>query len=230
MASCLTDEVRAAHYDQCRLKKKRCESILSFCMKAVLLIAVFTLLPAAAEGLLFGLFIGDFDPFLQFVLKTLAGAATVYTIYLRNWKITLGIVFVSAVMNPLTPLFVIPCVFAHRGLNKLEQEPGWPLFDVSFSEWQERQKNLERITRHKAIQLGEAAASCSNTGDMDDLLDENRHTLPAFVSGYHDRYRDSDPNAQPAPFVPGIMEELEEIGGPIEPSAPCTPDHGEQIR
>lgn len=229
MPSCLTDEVRMKHYEKCLFKKRRCESVLGFCMKVVLLIAIFTIIPAAFEGLLYGLFIGNLEPFLRFLLQAFAGAVTIYCIYLRNWKITVVAVFLSALMSPFVPPIIVVCLFAHYKLNKLAQEPGWPLFTITYGEQQERQKNMERIARHKSLQLGEAAASHGST-DMDDLLDEHPPMLPTAVVGYHDRFRNSDPHAQSASVAPGIMPTLEDIGGTPQTTASCTPHDGEQIQ
>lgn len=220
MASCLNDEARLAHYDKCRFRKKSFERVLDWCMWAAIFFGACTVVPELfVNGFMNIVFLQDVKTLLLALAKTLSVAAAIYAIYYRKWPITIAGVFIVSWSNLGVALATAVSAVAHYGLNQLEKEPGWPLFEIPYDEQEQRQKNQESIFRHRAVALGERRAA-ESTGsavpaedtEMHDILDERVDTLSAKPKGYHDRFRDAQPEDRLHTFEPGIMDTLEEIG------------------
>lgn len=218
MASYLDDKTRAAHYDECRIKKKRYERVLDICMWASLLFGAFTVIPELFVNVFMNaLFLRDVETLSVALGSVLSVAAAIYTIYLRKWPVTVVAAAVVMPFNAAVGCAAIVSAVVHFLLEKLSREEGWPLFDISYAEQEQRQKNTEKIIRHRAVEqgarvIGEAAPDGKSAQDMYDILDERRDTLSVSPSGYHDRFRNAQPEDRVNSFEPGVMDTLEALG------------------
>ncbi len=211
MASYMDDETRLAHYDKCRIKKNRYEHTLDICMWIAILFSAMTVIPELfVNGLLNGIFIGDIPVFLGALLCTAAVLFAIYAIYLRKPVITAIAGVAVFYFDPLVGITTLVCVVPHILLAKLSQEEGWPLFDISIGEYQQREKNTEKIMQHRAVELGARLVTDPVEGDaeMHDILDERADTVFVRPTGYHDRSRDAVPEDRVSSFTPGVMDTL----------------------
>ncbi len=215
MASCLNDKARLEHYDKCRFRKKHLEKILDWCMWAAILFGACTVLPELfVNGFMNIVFLQDVQMLLLALAKTLSVAAAIYAIYYRKWPVTIAAAFVVSWCNGAVALAAVVSAVAHYGLNQLEKEPGWPLFEITYEEQEQREKSLESIVRNRAVELGaRAAAEPDDDTDMHDILDESADKIYVKPKGYHDRFRDAEPEDRMHSFEPGVMDTLESIGG-----------------
>ncbi len=214
LASYMDDETRLAHYDKCRIKKKRYERVLDVCMWIAILFGAMAVIPTLfVDGLLNGIFIGDIPTFFGALLCTAVILFAIYAIYLRKPVITAIAGIVTLYFAPLVSVATLVCIAPHILLAKLSQEEGWPLFDISIGEYQQREKNTEKIMQHRAVGLGARAATAPVAGDaeMHDILDETPDTVFVNPAGYHDRFRDAVPEDRVNSFTPGVMDTLESI-------------------
>lgn len=221
MASYLDDQTRAAHYGVCRAKKNRYEKILDFWMWVAVIALLGTLvIELFVNFFLYGFFLADTEHVVNAFTNIIGSALGVYAIYLRKWPITFLAAYVAIFCNVFIAVAAAVAGVVHILLAKLSKEEGWPLFDIPYDEQAQRLKNQESIIRHRAVALGErraaesaeSAVSTENT-EMHDILDERADTLSVKPKGYHDRFRDAQPEDRLHTFESGIMDTLEEIGG-----------------
>lgn len=225
MASYLDDKTRAEHYGRCRAKKKRYERILDFCMWAALLAGAMTVIPKLfVNGFMNLLFVRNMEMLLEALSRTLGAAVAIYAIYLRKWKITIPATLAALACNIFVALATAVSAVVHWYLHRLSQEEGWPLFDIPYDEQEQRRKNTEKIIRHRAVALGERVISAptEETAEaaepgMYDILDERADVLNGSLSGYHDRFRNAQPEDRVNSFEPGVMDTLEDIGELVQP-------------
>ncbi len=214
MATYMDDATRIEHYDKCRIKKKRNERTLDVCMWIAIIDGAITVLPELfVNGLLNGIFIADIRTFLGALLCTALVLFAIYAIYLRKPVITIVAGVAVFYFAPLVSLATLVCIVPHIALEKLSQEEGWPLFDISIGEYQQREKNTEKIMHHRAVELGARLATDPVEGDseMHDILSEAPDTVFVAPSGYHGRFRDAVPEDRINSFTPGVMDTLESI-------------------
>ncbi|MDD5946929.1 MAG: hypothetical protein PUC41_03925 [Oscillospiraceae bacterium] len=214
MATYMDDQTRIAHYDKCRIKKKRNERVLDVCMWVAIICGAVTVIPTLfVNGLLNGIFIGDIPTFLRALLTTAIVLFSIYAIYLRKPVITAIAALASFFVDPLVFIATLVSIVPHIGLQKLSQEEGWPLFDISIREYQQREKNTEKIIQHRAMELGARRVTDSAEGDaeMNDILNDTSDTVLIPPAGYHDRFRDAVPEDRIHSFQPGVMDTLESI-------------------
>lgn len=215
MASCLNDETRLANYDKCRFRKKNFERVLDWCMWAAIFFGACTVIPELfVNGFMNVIFLQDVKTLLLALAKTLSVAAAIYAIYYRRWFVTIAAVFIVSWCNGGVALAAAVSTVVHYGLNQLEKEPGWPLFEIPYDEQEQREKNIENIIRNRAVALGaRVATEPDGDTDMHDILDESADKVYVRPKGYHDRFRDAEPEDRIHSFEPGVMDTLEEIGG-----------------
>lgn len=214
MASCLNDKARLEHYDKCRFRKKRLEKILDWCMWAAIFFGACTVVPELfVNGFMNIIFLQDVEMLLPALAKTLSVAAAIYAIYYRKWPVTVAATLVVSWCNGAVALATAISAVAHYGLNQLEKEPGWPLFEITYEEQEQREKNLDNIFRNRAVELGaRVATEPDGDTDMHDILDESTDKVYVRPKGYHDRFRDAEPEDRIHSFEPGVMDTLESIG------------------
>jgi|GEM_PF-2032605 len=230
MASLYTDEAREARYAKLRTKKKRLDITLDIIMRIVLFTMGLGVVINAIGGLLSVLSLNFLDG-ISFLLDLAMVAAVVYAIYKRDRltsAIVLGITIVFPMIrgfasgfglsvNLFAPVIMIAVLIVDVQWYQLSQEEGFPLFDISYQERQERQKQLEKVSLNRAVASGVRMASTEQNSDMSDLLDAgfDRPVMAQPLSGYHERMKDAKPGVQRAAgYQPGVMDMLEEIGGP----------------
>ena len=227
MASLYTDEAREERYFRLRAKKKRLDRVLDILMWLTLLCAAVSIIPGFAAAFLNGVFLGDLHALLDFVWSVAVYALAIYAIYCKNPKYAfcaiVGIVAISILFDAFSVIGLItllPVLWVDKEWAKLEKEEGFPLFDMSYAEREERTRTAEERARNRALQAGARVASSGQTSDMGDLLDAGHDTMviaPA-LHGQHDRYRGSVAGQTERPqFVPGVMDTLETIGGRQQP-------------
>lgn len=223
MASIYTDEVREQRYFKLRAKKKRLERILDWMMWIVLAAAALTIIPDFAAAFLNGVFLGDLHALFEFLVDAAVYGFAIYAIYRKSAKLTgiaVAVVALGAVLTgtPLSLVGVIPLVlllYVDVEWGKLEKEEGFPHFDITYAEREERQRTAEERARNRAIQAGARVAATEQSSDMGDLLDAGHDTMVVAptLRGYHDRSRNSGSAPEtPKPFAPGVMDTLEAIG------------------
>ena len=238
MASIYTDEAREARYGKLRDKRNRCDKWLGWIMWGVLLIGAFSLLPGFVSGILGGLLKGELFSFFGFLFSVVNFCIAVYAVYAKKWKHTLIAIPLIAILGAFTmsidsrmaaaTAYIIPLIptfFIDRTWGQLEQEEGFPLFDISYAEREERRRNMEKLTEARALRAGYRVAQTQQQSDMSDLLDSG-HDAPVMakpVHGYHDRFGDSVQAGTPMTSLPsGVMDTLEEMSGTENRKAPET--------
>ena len=204
-------------------------------MWATLLIAVVSVVPDLISAVLEGLFAFDLGHFAASLGKTAVFMFAVYAIYAKNWKISVPAMILAWFVSPLVGLIMLTVLVVNYLWSKLEQEEGYPIFDITYAEQQERQRKMEMISQHRALELGARAEHAGNPDDMTDVLDPagNTPVSRAGVSGYAQRPAFSTPGTEAVPeFSRGIMDDLTDIGtqpqgvrldkdpAPADPSAP----------
>ncbi len=223
MASLYTDEAREERYFKLRAKKKRLERILDWMMWIVLAAAALTIIPDFASAFLNGVFLGDLHALFELLVDVAVYGFAIYAIYRKSAKLTgiaVAVVLLGAVLtgSPLSLVGMIPLLlllYVDVQWGKLEKEEGFPHFDITYAEREERQRTAEERARNRAIQAGARVAATEQSSDMGDLLDAGHDTMviAPTLRGYHDRSRDSSRAAEtPRQFAPGVMDTLEAIG------------------
>lgn len=214
MATYMDDQTRMAHYDKCRTKKKRNERVLDVCMWVAIIGGAMEVIPTLfVNGLLNGIFIGNIPTFLGALFSTAIVLFAIYAIYLRKPVITAIAALAVFFIEPLLFLATLVSIVPHIELTKLSKEEGWPLFDISIGEYQQREKNMEKIIQRRAVELGARRVTDPVAGDaeMHDILNESSDAVLIPPVGYHDRFRGAVPEDRLHSFQPGVMDTLESI-------------------
>lgn len=235
LATIYTDEAREPRYARLRAKKRRCEKALDWMMWITLLVAAFDLIPGFVSGILNGLLGGNIGAFVGFLFSVISAAAAVYAIYAKKWLHTVGAMLVIALSSAIGAMvsggmvissgyivLLIPVLLIDKFWADLEKEEGFPLFDISYAERDERRRNQEKLTEARALKAGYRIASAERQSEMADLLDREGDVpvMAAHPHGYQERFYGSAAAERPAQaFQAGIMDTLEEIGA--EPQAPA---------
>lgn len=240
MATFETDEARLHRYDKMRRWKKRCEFIFDWAMWGVLLSGFITLVSAWIAGIITGLFGGDLGLFFSALFSTVGYAGAVWALYRRDWRITCAVILVLGLtgilggsMGDLVGVILIGAVLAAQIVwGRLEKQEGFPNFDISFREQEQRQTALVNSSEHRALAAGiRAAADTPGGSEMHDVLDAgiDRPALPAHLTGYRDRAANAVPQLRAQAPSSGMMDALEDIAAPPHPAPadeiPEVPDH-----
>ncbi|MBR3267402.1 MAG: hypothetical protein IKI58_01535 [Oscillospiraceae bacterium] len=233
MASIYTDEERTARYAKLRQKKRVYEKIFDICMIAAIIFGLF-----AVRDFLLVLIAGLMRLSLPSILVSLFGLVctfgTVIAVYLKQIRVSAAVLFLClffsflGIYNGITPLAVICGVTAVTDYYwyRLSQEEGFPLFDFSYEEQQEREKVLQRYTENRAIEAGLRAnpdAQGEADSEMTDLLDETLQPVPAVPAGYKSRYENAHVYEKRIEYQPGVMDSVEDAA-PQEPAAKSPDD------
>ena len=197
MASCLTDDERERRYAELR-KKKKCSDILvaiPIMTGIVLFIAAVFSLPTTFADIATGTSV--IALFLN-LCPMISAAVAAFCAFSRSTKMILlavpAVILIDLISGGSMSLLLVPgliCALIGAYIfGKLEQEEGFPLFRIPFSELQERRQNAEKKTRFRAEQAGTRRVADSEVhGAMGDLLDE-AEDVPVQISalqGYFDR-------------------------------------------
>lgn len=222
MASLYTDEAREERYFRLRAKKKRLDGLLDITMWITLACAAIVIIPGAMSAFLNGVFLGDMRTLLEFLMSVAVCGFTVYAIYCKNFRhviiAMIGVALLTMLAGAMSLIVMIPLIIAavvSWEWGKLEKEEGFPHFDITYAEREERERTAESRARNRAIQAGARISSVGQSSDMGDLLDAGHDTmvLAPTLRGQHDRYLGStQQNTAPQPVNQGIMDSLESIG------------------
>ncbi|MBR5372992.1 MAG: hypothetical protein IK130_12360 [Oscillospiraceae bacterium] len=229
MASLLNDEVRREHYAVCREQRIKCEKLFSLCggvmvglcaadIISSLYLAIwvtYDMTVKNASHLVGGWNLSNFGC----LILSLAICVTVLLgVHARKTRtVLIGLILspVRVVLEPLRffTLAVIPivvCFLSMRKWDALSKEDGFPQFDISFDERKKRAAQMERITKHMAIETGKRRTAAPDAGEMSDLLDTAGDTpvAAAELSGYHDRSRHGQITESGRNVAFGDMDEL----------------------
>ena len=199
MASLFDDEVRREHYAVCRARRIACEKRFNLCGGVMVFIIIGDIMGTMFSGILEKM--TDVNPCPVWLLPL---SLTVYALMLfgtfsRKMLPVLVGVLLSIVRIALGPVTFFTLAFlpitvmalTMRTWVSLSKEEGFPLFDISFDERKKRAVQMERITKHVAIETGKRRTAAPDAGEMSDLLDTAGDTpvAAAELSGYHDRSR-----------------------------------------
>lgn len=222
MANIYKDEVRLARYDVCRKRAKRCELMFGISMWVMIFLAIAEIIPHLLYGFLNGLFLGEMMPFCVMLVVTADVVFSICAIFRRDWRFLLGalicaVVFVGSrlfvLFGYLSPIVLLLSLIASIDWRKLEQEEGFPRFEITYAEQTEQQKTQERRAQYRAVQAGTRVeqAHLNVHADMSDLLDEDADQLPAHLENYHDRSLLAEPVVRLQEPHGDRMDHLEEI-------------------
>ena len=206
MANILTDESRLTRYSVLRKRKKILETIFDISMFLIILAAATEIIPQFISGVLQGFFLGELRPFFVFLGVTLSMAFFVYALFRRDWRFLLPALILSLLLTGggffcglgslLSPFAIAAALIVSFFWLKLQKEEGFPLFEITFNEEQERQKVQEKRTEYRTLQaqIREAQEKPDSNAEMTDLLDADsqKDFMPAHLSNYHERYRNAD--------------------------------------
>ena len=199
MASFQTDEVRRERYGVLRAQRIKCEK--RFSLSGALL--AFVTAADIIGSILFSTF-GLITTVGAEMLACLPLSLAVYVLMFagitkRSMMPLLIGALLSAVRVALCPAsFFLPTFFplliailTMRKWDALSKEEGFPKFDISFDEREKRAAQMERITKHAAIETGKRRTAAPDADAMSDLLDTEGDVpvATAELSGYHERSR-----------------------------------------
>ena len=197
MASCLTDDERERRYAELRKKKKISDILVAVPILTGIVIFILALLglPLTFADIAMGTSV--LALFLN-LCPMISAAAAAFSAFSRKARLILaalaGIVLLDLIVRSSLSLLLIPgLILALIGAHiheKLEQEEGFPLFRIPFSELEQRRQTAEKKTRIRAELAGTRRVADSEVhGSMGDLLDDAEN-VPVQISalrGYHDR-------------------------------------------
>lgn len=224
MPTIYTDKERTERYDKLHIKKKRYERIYGIAM----ILSIFTGLTAVSDANNLAAFI----PYpMQIVIAIAEALAVILSIYKHDLRISLpttafaallwvstqqkrasfvmtSLPFNNYLVLALTMLVVCAIDFEWK---KLSQEEGFPLFEITMTEYEAREKNAEKYARARAEAAGSQQCSLTQPADMNDLLD--RHEQPALsakLTGYRSLVQDhaAAPQTKRVSRNAGAMDEL----------------------
>jgi len=221
LASIYTDEAREARYSKLRQKKRAYDKIFDFCMWGAILFGVFAL-----RDLVLVLIAALTSFSLAIIAVCFAGIicvlGTVWAIYKKDIRFSIAIALLMVFLQCSGVIMFSLALFIIIGVTcvtdflwyKLSQEEGFPLFEIGFEEWKQREKAYERCAENRAVEAGvRAAAEAQNigSGEMDDLLDGSSEPIPAVPSGYKDRFAQAHVYESQQRYQPGVMDSLEDL-------------------
>ena len=236
MASIYTDEAREARYAKLRPVKKGCDIVLGMLM----ILALWHLVDAiTAAGSFFLSGLMSFSLALLFlaVLNAASGFFCIYAIYKKNVRITAVILLchvIPLIVDRLLALLIMAVtLIVDIVWWKLEQQEGFPHFQITQMEYKERTEAYVRHMENRALEAGTRVAAEDDPGsDMHDLLDAgDKQALPAELRAYHERYLQAQAYETARAQHDGMMDSLEDID--MTPSAgtpqtpPVQPEHSD---
>ena len=218
MASLLTDDVRREQNAVFRAQRIKCEKIFNVCGFFLILTALADLVGTilwSAFGLITSTNLAPawcFPVSLAVYVLVLTG-----TFGRKMPTVLIGALIGAArlILNPIgfftlsaIPILII-CLTMRKWVS-LSKEEGFPLFDISFDEREKRAAQMERITKHVAIETGKRRTAVPDAGEMSDLLDAagDVPVATAELSGYHDRSRHGSIVESGRTVENGNMDEL----------------------
>ena len=217
MATFLDEKTRAEHYAQNRKKKKTLERGYDIIFWIFMIPIAFSVVPSLIGGFI-KLFALDFLLLLEGIGLAIMYGAGIFALYKHRMKITACVMLVVAIFSAFIkvsaeciPVILVFVFLLDRQWEKLEQEEGFPLFDISYREQEEQPALATKRAKYQAVQLGARVAHVTNEGAMNDLLDDGKDApvVAGPLSGYHDKFRNSVLGYQPPkPYQTGVMDDI----------------------
>ena len=164
MASLYTDEVREQRFIVNRKRKKLLDRLYDVLMFVALIYGLSKMITMAFDSLTNGIMLGSMLSMLSIFLFVPGATATIYTLSLKTVKsaviaelITIACFLLSGDATDLYPYLLIGLgsIILAKCWEKLAEEEGFPLFDISYREMEERRNHNEKRTRYQATLLGE---------------------------------------------------------------------------
>lgn len=191
MGSIYTDDVREANYRKNKKTMKYLNYGYDHLMGIALIIGMGKALVMAFNGLTSGILSVDGNPAVlrDFFLFLIAAVVVIYTLSLktvRSAAIALCVAFVCDLLAGLYSdvlLFVVLAILSlalAKCWEKLSEEEGFPLFDIPFSELEERKEIAEKRTRYQANLLGERERRVRT--DASEIFARDYHAMPKEAS------------------------------------------------
>lgn len=244
MASIYTDEERDRRNARLRAKKKHLDGMFDVLGWVLYILLGFVVVTDIFMGFLDSI-TDSVRPFLGGVCNLGIGFGAVYALHRREMRATVFWMIVSIPLGILAnylgawmrPFVIVAEVYEavllplQREWQRLSQEDGFPLFDVSYNDRALAQKAQEKVMQKRAIAAAEQSRkeggvfveNADGQGDMLDILDDNgmARIIPEKLTGYQDRLREPARGEERShAYVPGVMDTLEDIAPPPPPSAP----------
>lgn len=170
MASLYTDEVRLARYEKFRKRAKCCDIVFGISMWALVLIGLDEIVQQLSDGLFNGLLSGKLVPFFIMLAVIAEAVFSVYASYRRDWRLLFGVLICAAVFaavgfygsfGQLSVLPLLASAAVSLVWRKLEQEEGFPRFEITYAEQSARQKTQEQYFQNRIV-----------TPEHEDMMDE----------------------------------------------------------
>lgn len=172
MASIYTDDIRIAHYESCKQRAKRCDILFGIAMWAMVLIALTECSELLTEGVFGGLMQGAIGIFAAKLCTVAVTVFSVPAIYRRDRHMVLGALFgaclcavtgLFAMFGVFSPLFLLMAMVACVLWQRLSREEGFPQFEITYAEKNDRQRAEQVRLSHRAAELSPA---------HDDIMEE----------------------------------------------------------
>ena len=221
-------------YDRLRTKKKRLDRCLDIIMWITLLGVAISVISGFMGGILGSVLYGDLRKFFLWLLDVAVYGVTIWAIYAKNVRFTAIAIAFSALAGgielangeaPYELLPLIATLIVDVQWAKLEKEEGFPLFDISFREYEEREKNQAEFARTRALEAGVRVASAEGSGDgMSDILDAgfDAPVIADRIGTNVNRFAGSSQEAVPQrAFTPGVMDSISIAPLDSEPDTPA---------
>ena len=225
MASLLNDDVRRERYAVLRMQRIKCEKCFSRCgallvgigaadIISTLYMAIWTAYSNATNHAL-----AEWVPNIICLPISLAVYVTVLVgVHMRKrvpLHIAMCLSFALMFMRlvSFSTVAIVPIVLCWLSMQKWEElsmEEGFPQFDIGFDERAKRAAQMERITKHTAIENGQRRTAAPDADAMSDLLDEagDIPIATAELTEYHDRSRHGRIEESGKAVEYGNMDEL----------------------
>lgn len=193
MASYLTDEVREQQYAVNRAKYKKLDRAFDNWLRVALGIGVVQIVMIMFQ---FGFHeIPVLTAVLGVVVILVSMAATVLVLYTKQLYITAAAMLLDMLFGKLNTACMLQIVVLIAAVilivrwQKLAEQEGFPLFDISYAEMSEKMHLRETLAKNRAVAEGVRTEFRPQREEMYDILDPEGDApmIQAPITGYHDR-------------------------------------------
>lgn len=170
MASLYTDSVRLARYETFRKRTKCCNIVFGISLWVMMIAALTEIFEQIVSGIFDGILYGRLMPFFVMLAVSAEMVFSVCAVYRRDRRLLLGALICASVFT-VGGLFEslgdvsVPPLLASAAASlvwhKLEQEEGFPLFEITYAEQSKRQKAQDQYVQNRIV-----------IPEHDDIMDE----------------------------------------------------------